>query len=157
MERRRHHRLAKALDDSYILLISFQLTLLWLCCISAVRSPQKLRPFSMTSGSKDVIPFLRGPSHRLDLIKYIEITEGSLHSSRTYSGNSAVSSTLGGFQSVIMSINTFFARDRPFEGVLCCRASRDYRQPPPRRSYECHCASRKWNGTGSSSRLFEIY
>ena len=66
----------------------------------------------------DVVPFLRGFSHRLDLIKDIEVTEGTLKLLRTYSKTFAALSTLGGPQSFTMSIDTFLARNRYFEWAL---------------------------------------
>ena len=66
----------------------------------------------------DVVPFLRVFSYRLDLIKDIEVTEGSLKLLRTYSKIFAVLSTLGGPQSFTMSIDTFLARHRYFAWAL---------------------------------------
>ena len=66
----------------------------------------------------DVVPFLRVFSYRLDLIKDIEVTEGSLKLLQTYSKIFAVLSTLGGPQSFTMSIDTFLARHRYFEWAL---------------------------------------
>ena len=66
----------------------------------------------------DVVPFLNGFSHRLALIKDIEVTEGYLNFSQTYSKAFAVLSTLEGPQSFAMSLDTLFARNRQFERVL---------------------------------------
>ena len=68
--------------------------------------------------SKYVIPFLRDFSPRLDLIKNIEVAEGSLNFLRTYGKTFTVLSALGGPQSLTMSIDTLGARNRPFERGL---------------------------------------
>ena len=67
---------------------------------------------------KGVIPFLRGFSHRLDLIKNIEVEETSLNFLRTYGKTFTVLSAAGGPQSLTLSIDTLGARKRPFERAL---------------------------------------
>ena len=67
---------------------------------------------------KDVIPFLRRFPHRLDLIKDIEVTEGSFFFLRLYSKIFAVLPTLGGPKSFAISLNLFLTINRPFERVL---------------------------------------
>ena len=132
---------------------------------------------------KDVVPFLRGFSHRLDLIKDIEVTEERHNFLRTYRQIFAGLSILGGPQSFAMSINTFFVRYRPFERVLerlatvgihhvtdrmnvtvrfVCRTLLPYTEGYRRAieftdTWTCAKGERHWNNQGLQCRAYRPY